>query len=177
MAAIQTSISTSGTDAAFAGMNPDSSNGDIGSYLSEEASAEIPFGVMLGQGTSERGALKLAATSDKLIGVLMHSHAYAKDTELGDTGLKPGVTLGVKYKGRAWVLVEETVTPASDVLVRCIAVGAEVAGAFRDTADASDCVDISAWCRYVRGTVTLASGVTVAMVEFDVTNRGADKID
>lgn len=178
MSAIQTSVATS-TDVCFPGMEPDSSQpGAVNSYLNEEASAEIPFGVMVGQGVTDGGCLLLAATSDKLIGVVMHSHAYAKDLELGDDGLKPSVTVGVKAKGRAWVLVEEDVTPASDVLVRAVATGNEVAGAFRDTADASDCIDISAWARYVKSSVTLADGSTkVALVEFDVTNRGADKID
>jgi hypothetical protein len=61
------------------------------------------------------------------------------------------------------------VTTASNVLVRAIATGSEVAGAFRDTADASDCIDITGYARYL----TSAGIGEVALVEFDFRNRGA----
>lgn len=173
MAFPQTSVGTSLTT-AIQGMKADASRDEnVRSYVSEESSAEIPFGVMVAQGSAVDGALKLAATSDKLIGVVVFDQAYAKDTELGDTGLKPKVTLGVMTRGRIWVPVEEAVTPASAVLVRAVASGNEVAGAFRDTADSSDCIDISAWARYLSST----SGAGLVLLEFDVNNRGADVID
>jgi hypothetical protein len=173
MAAPQTSVSIQ-QGVAFDGMLGDASMlKDCRSYVNEEASAEIPFGVMVAQGTGDDGCLKLAATSDKLIGIVVHSHSYQKDNELGSTGLKPTVVLSVLTRGKIWVPVEEAVTPASDVLVRAVAGGSEVAGAFRDTADSTDCIDISSWARYL--TSTTAAGR--ALLEFDVTNRGADKID
>lgn len=173
MAIPQTSVAESMT-AAFAGMVADSSpNKDVRSYVSEEASAEIPFGVMVGQGTLDDQCLLLAAITDKMIGVVVHSHAYAKDVELGTTGIKPKMTVGVMKKGVVWVYVEEAVTPASTVLCRAVAAGAEKAGAFRDTADASDLIDCSSFARFLSST----TGAGIALLEFDVAMRGADPID
>jgi hypothetical protein len=63
-------------------------------------------------------------------------------------------------------------TPASAVLVRVVANSAQV-GDFRDTADSSNCVDISSWARYL----TTTTGAGLVLLEFDVLNRGADLID
>lgn len=175
MAATQTSVSDRMT-AAFAGMLADSSYvKNVRSYVNEEASAEIPFGVMVKQGTAANDAKACASgdTSPVFIGVTVHSHAYAKPTEVGDTGVKPNMTLGVLTRGCIWVPVEEAVTPASAVLVRIIATGSEVAGAFRDTADASDCIDISGWARFVSTT----TGAGFAQLEFDVANRSEKAAD
>lgn len=153
--------------AAIAGMLADTKLVEIDSFVSEEASAEIPFGVMVKQGTADNGALKLTATSNKLVGLVVHDHSYAKDTELGSTGLKPKTTLRVMTKGRAWVTVEEAVTPASAVKVRAVAGGSEVAGAFRDTADSTDCIDISAFARYL----TTAGAGELALLDLDMSGR------
>lgn len=155
---------------AFAGMLGDSSlikQGD--SYVNGEASAEIPFGVVVKQGTLDNEAVKLTSTADVLLGVVLHSHSYAKPEEVGDIGIKPNVQMTVLSQGRMWVQVEEAVTPASNVLVRAVATGDEVAGAFRDTADASDCIDISGFARYL----TSAGAAGLALVEFDFRNRSA----
>lgn len=169
----QTSV-TVGMTRAFAGMLGDVAySKNCQSYVNSEASAEIPFGVMVGQGATDDTCLKLAAITDKMIGIVAHSHAYNKDNELGTTGLKPKVTVDVLKKGTIWVPVEEAVTPASAVLVRAVAAGAEVAGAFRDTADASDLIDCSAFARYL----TTTTGAGFALLEFDMTMRGADVID
>ena len=166
---------TSVADPALAieGQLVDSYPHEISSYVSEEASDEIPFGVMVKQGTGDAQALKLAAQADVPIGVVVHSHAYAKDTELGSTGLKPKVTLGVLTRGRIWVKVEEAVTPASVVRYRAIAAGAEVAGAFRDTADANDTVACTNFARYI--TSAAASGL--AILEIDMSGRGSRTSD
>src|SRR5688572_11716891 len=130
MPATQTSVSDR-MAVAFPGMRSDASrDNNCRSYVSEEASAEVPFGVFVGQGTDEEGALLLAATTDRVIGATLHSHAYAKDQELGDDGLKPGVTLAVASRDRAWICAESgAITPADSVFIRCVAAGAEVAGA------------------------------------------------
>jgi len=139
--------------------------------FSEEASAEIPFGVMVGRGTADNGVLKLAATSDVLAGVVVFAQSYAKPSELGDTGLKPGVDFNILNEGRVYVLVEEAVTPASSVFVRAVAAGAEVAGAFRDTQDGSDCIDISDYARYL----TSAGAGEFAVLDFSMrTSRAVD---
>lgn len=165
-----TAVSQS-TAGVFAGMLADAKDVEVDSFVSEEASAEIPFGVMVQQGTADNGALKLATSSasmaGKLVGVVVHSHAYAKDTELGSTGLKPKTTLKVLTRGRIWVQVEEAVTPLSPVKVRAVATGGEVAGAFRDTADSTDCVDISKFARYL----TTAGAAGFAILDLDMSGR------
>lgn len=167
----QTSVSSMA--AGYPGMESDASRDQNNrSYVSEEASAEIPFGVFVGQGAADDGMLLLAATSDKVIGVLLATGALPKDLALGDTGLKPKMTGTVKSRGRCFVYVEEAVTPASSPLIRCIATGGEKAGSLRDTADASDCL-AAPWIR-ILGTTT---GAGFVEVEYDVMNRGLDAID
>jgi hypothetical protein len=151
---------------------------EIDSFVNAEASAEIPFGVMVCQGATDKAALKLntsaaAMAGDVLLGVVVHSHAYAVSGELGTTGLKPGVIMSVLRKGRVYVQVEEAVTPASAVKVRAVAAGAEVAGAFRDTADSTDCVDCSSFCRYR----TTAAAAGFAELELDMTGRNTAVAD
>lgn len=155
---------------AYAGMVGDSSMvKQIDSFISEESSAEMAFGIMVGQGTADNGCLLLATVNDNLIGVTVHSHRYAKDQELGDTGLLPEATVQVMSQGRIWVQVEEAVTPASGVHVRAVATGNEVAGAFRDTQDGTDTIDISGFAKYL----TSAGANGFALLEFDMRNRSA----
>lgn len=167
----QTSISSSMTT-AFAGMPYGSREPETDSYINGESSAEIPFGVMVAQGSADNECRLLATgdTVDDFIGITRHSHAYNKTNELGTTGVKPDCLLGVMVRGEAWVLVEEAVTPGSLPLVRIIASGAEIAGSFRDTADASDCIDVSAFCRFK----STSTGAGVVRLEFDMAGRYAD---
>jgi hypothetical protein len=153
----------------LAGQLADSGRNDVLSKTSEEASAEIPYGVMVAQGTADDGVVLLAATTDVLVGVSVLSHDYAVGVEVGDTGYKPKTTFGVLNVGRIAVLVEEAVTPASSVYVRAVAAGAEVKGAFRDTADGTDTIDISSFARYV----TSAGAGEIAIVDIDMRNRNA----
>lgn len=156
---------------AFPGMVEE---GTIESRVNGEASAEMAFGIAVGQGTLDNEAILLAATSDKQIGITAFRQGYIDQTELGTSGLKPNVTVGVVRKGVVWVIVEEDVTPASAVLIRCVAGGAEIAGSFRDTADASDCATATPYCRFLGASVTAQDGVTkVARLAFDFTMRGA----
>lgn len=166
---LQTSISQTPT-VALAGQLVDSAENDVLSYVSEEASEEIPFGVMVMHGTADDQCLLLDGTAaeadDKLLGVTVRSQAYAKDTELGDTGVKPKNVIGILRKGRIWVEVEEAVTPQSKVRVRVVDAGSEVPGAFRDTADdTDDCILISSFARYV----TSAGAGELAQLEIDMT--------
>lgn len=145
------------------------------SATSTEASAEIPFGVMVQRGTPDGSAKLLSSTAaamaanNLLLGVVTHAQGYAEPQELGDTdagGLKPGTTFGVLLKGPIYVVPEENVTPASDVRVRVVVTGNEVKGAFRATADASDCVEISAFARWME--TGLAGSPTLLYI--DMTN-------
>jgi len=148
--------------------------GYIRTYVNREASAEMRPGTVLGQGTGDNGALLLAATADKMIGVLTHRDGYIDQIELGVNGLKPKVVMGLLDKGTAYLIVEEDVTPASDVHIRCVAVGVEVPGALRGSADASGCFLAKPFMRFLDASVLAADGVTkVVRVAFDFTGRGA----
>ncbi len=154
---------------------------DCLSRVSEEASAEIPFGRMLKAGSTDPQVLLPTATSDLFAGVSVFNHAYAKPNELGDTGLKPMVAFNILNKGRLWVRTEDAVTQASEVHVRCVtggsngygAAGAESAGAFRGTADSTDCVDVSAFCRWMKS----AGAGELAELEVDMTSVALSDAD
>lgn len=158
---------------AYAGMPFGLNMPKTESFVNAEASAEIPEGVVVQDTTTDGEAKLLTATNNKLIGIVMRSDSYAKDHERGTTGLKPKTVMKVATKGELYVLTEEAVSPRSAVLVRCVATGGEQAGAFRDTADSSDCVDISQFARYKETT----TGAGPALLEFDFTMRGADIAD
>lgn len=169
MAAEQTAVANNMGE-GLPGLIADSSfKKNVRSYANEEASAEIPFGVAVGQGLNDDGCLLLAATTDKIIGVATRSHAYEVDRELGDIGLKPGATVGVLDHGQVWVHVETAVTPKSDVYIRAVAAGAEKPGAFRASADGTDTINASKWCRFLTST----AGAGYAVVSFDVDGRAA----
>lgn len=158
-----TAVKTSMT-AAFPGMRADLGKNQVRSCVSEEGSAEIRFGAAVKKGTADNGALIPTATADKILGIVQHSHAYNKDNELGDTGLKPKTVFDVAEYGKLMVLTEEAVTPASAVRLR---VSGGTPGAFRATsAGAGLSVDYSASCRW---TGTFASGF--AELEFDFTKH------
>lgn len=161
-----TSVATSMTK-AWAGLHADNGAKDVRSFVSAEASAEIPFGVMVAQGTADDQAILFASNANKMIGIVAHSHAYQQPLELGATGLKPGVQIGVVEKGRYWVKVEEAVTPASPVRIRCTAAGAG-AGSFRTTsAGAGLSINISSFARYL----STAALNGFAIVEIDMLMR------
>lgn len=139
-------------------------NGDVAPLISEEASAEIPFGVAVKKGAADDGALKLTAITEAVHGIVVYSPLFSKPDELGDVGLKPKVSFGVLRVGRILARPENSVTPASGVFVRAVATGNEVAGAFRGTADGTDTIDISAFASW-RST---AGAGELAVLEIDL---------
>src|SRR6185436_6128826 len=163
---------------AVAGLLADNTmSKDCLTAISDEASAEIPFGVRVCNGTSELGVKLLntsaAAMATELRGVTVFGHSFDKPNELGDTGLKPKTAFNILSKGRIYVQVEEAVAIGDDVRVRAVAAGAEVKGAFRATADGTDCVDIAAFARWIRG----AEQDGFAVLEIDMTNAALDVAD
>jgi hypothetical protein len=115
--------------AAIAGMLANIGEKRVDSYVQAEASAEIAFGLGVAFSAAQDAgtpaqALKLAASTDKIAGIVVHSHAYDVRTELGTVGVKPKAMLGVLQEGDVWVNVEEAVTPTSEVWVRHTANGA-----------------------------------------------------
>ena len=162
----QTSISTSLT-IAFAGMLADSGPNDIITRHNSEASAEMPFGVGVKQGVADAAALLPAAQADDIIGVVLHSHAYAKPTELGDDGLKPEAVMSLLRRGRVYVQVEEAVAPGDRGFCRRTAGAGEQLGAWRASADSTDCVD----CTKQTVFLTTASASGFAVMECDFLNE------
>ena len=147
--------------------------GDVVSAVSEEAAAEIPFGVMVKQGTDDDDVKLLAAVADPIKGIVVHASNFSKPVQLGDTGLKPGVHFGILRKGRIFVTTEDAVTPLSEVHVRAVAAGAEVKGAFRGTGDGTDTIDITGFAKWV----TSAGAGEVAILEIDMTQASLATAD
>lgn len=147
--------------------------GDVVSAVNEEAAAEIPFGVMVKQGTDDDDVKLLAAQADKLKGIVVFGHNFDYPVQRGDTGLKPGVHFGILRKGRIFVRTEDAVTPASEVHVRAVAVDPEVKGAFRGTDDGADTLDITAFAKWV----TSADAGEVAILEIDMNQSSLAALD
>lgn len=149
-----------------------SKNAPKDSAISEEASAEIPFGVMVIRGTADNGAKNLhtsaAAMEQLLLGISLRSHDYAIGLEVSaaNGGLLPGASIAIGRRGRWKVLVEDAVSPGDPVRVRAVVTGSEVKGRFLTGADSTDCIDISAfaWWR------SSADAGEVAIVEIDMSN-------
>lgn len=160
----QTSVSVNAA-AAFAGLIGDAGDDAyVRSYVNGEASAEIPYGVFVVIDSSEDHEADLpTADTDLPCGVVLHSHAYAKDNELGTTGLKPDVTMSVLQRGRVWVATEDAVDPGDAVRIRKVAGGSEQLGAFRAAADGTDTM-VATNARWLTST----SGAGFALLEFDV---------
>lgn len=174
MASQQTSVAAAAI--AIAGQLADNGFKFVESRISTEASAEIPFGTMVTWGTSkDTDALKLntsaAAMVGKLAGVVVFEQAYAKDTELGTTGLKPGATLNLLRRGRIYVLPEESVAPGDAVRVR--AAGTGTIGAFRKTSDTGNTLDCSKFAQWV----TSGSSTVPAVLEIDLVGMGMATAD
>jgi hypothetical protein len=163
------------TVAPFEGCVVDVVPGGMATATSAEASSEIPFGVCVQNGASDDLALLLAgAAALDLIGIAAHSHAHAKDTELGTTGLKPKTTFNLLRKGRIYVFSEEAVTPADTVRVRHTAgAGGTVLGRFRKAAVAGETFDISLFARWVKS----GSAGGLAILEVDFTSAGHASAD
>lgn len=153
MAAPQTSVSVS-PDIGVPGQIPDLAGVDDAMTLSatsREASASIPFGVMVKKGTGDEDALLMTSAADVLLGVTAFAHDFAIPTELDPaTGLRPGSTFSRVFWGPVLVRVEDAVTPASEVHVRISANGLNTqAGSFRGTADAGHTIDATPFARYL----------------------------
>lgn len=126
-------------------------NGAVDSATSEETTAEIAFGLAIKRGTAAKSMKVLTAITESVDGIVVYEPDFAKPSQLGDTGIKPKVTARVIRFGRVFVIPEDAVTEASGVFVRAVATTGERAGAFRGTADGTDTIDVSAFCRWRNG--------------------------
>lgn len=107
MTAQQTSVAVQ--DAGIPGMLADLAFKYSRSYQNED-STEMPIGIAVIHGTDPDTQVKLCSSQTLVVaGVTLHSHAYAKDVELGTTGLKQYVTVGALRKGVVQVYCSEAV--------------------------------------------------------------------
>lgn len=149
---------------AFAGMKADSGEDDVRTFVNAEATAEMPFGVAVAQGTTEPRAILPAAGTAKLVGVVLHSHDYDPFYDLGTVGVKPKLQVSVMNRGRVWVVVEEAVAVNDRAFVRFAAgAGGTQLGAFRRSADTATALEARGW-RYI----SAAGAGGLAKVELDV---------
>lgn len=159
--------------AAFAGMLADAGIVKYAETMVQaEASAEVPFGIVVvmntaptADGTPAKAKLP-AASTDKLWGIVLHSHSYDTRTELGTTGLKPKTLLSALRKGRVWVTVETAVAVGDRGHVRYAAgAGGTQLGALRNAAVGSETIDATTQIVFVTAQ-TVAGGLAVAEVDF-----------
>ncbi len=152
----------------FAGMLADGSRADIITMRNVEASAEIAFGLAVKYGgtSDDLGAKLPAAETDKIAGIVVHTHSYNKTNQLGTTGVKTGELLNVIRKGRILVTAQTAVAPGDRLWVRAVAGGAEVLGGLEDADDSTDMID----CTNQGVWMTTAAAGELAWLEVDFTN-------
>jgi hypothetical protein len=166
--AAQTSYPVSMT-AAIEGALADNGNVDIRPYYNG-AAAEIAFGRAVKFGASDNAAILPAAETDKIVGITVHSHRYSKGTstsDLGDTGMRQGVTMDVLRKGRIWVKCEDGCVPGDRLWVRAVAGGApEYLGGLNNADDSTDMIDCTNQGQWL--TTASAEGLAILEVNFTV---------
>lgn len=127
-------------DIAFEGMISQSTPHKIISSVKEGTLLEFGLGCTYGTDKVKQRT-SLAAITEKFAGVLVHEH-----TEEGEILENRGIS--IMEQGDIYVTVEDAVDPTKGVFVRAVAAGAERAGAFRGTADGTDTIDLSAYCKW-----------------------------
>jgi hypothetical protein len=107
MTAQQTSVAAQSF--AIAGTLADGAPKYQRSYVNE-AAAELPFGCAAKLGTDPDAQVAVPTAQANIIaGVTVHSHAYAKDVELGTNGVKTSVPIGVLKNGVIRVYSSEAI--------------------------------------------------------------------
>ncbi len=101
----------------ISGQLADSGPHKIDSYVNEDA-AEVRFGAAVAQGAADDGAILPADPADEIVGLVVHSHAFHKSEDLGDTGLKTGVCMSILRKGRILVTCRSGCAAGDRLFVR-----------------------------------------------------------
>lgn len=135
------------------------------------SATELPFGVACKLGTDPDIDVSVPTAQASVIhGVTVHSHAYAKPTELGDEGLKQYVTVGVLRRGTILVYCSEAVVVGtSAVRIRIDANGGTGRllgpGTFCVSSDTTHTILVTSGMKWVRG----CSAGGIAELEVDMT--------
>jgi hypothetical protein len=131
--------------------------------FSEEASADMPWGSVLANGSADTGCLLPAAETDLLKGVLLHAHSYAAEQLADDaSGVLPDQLLNVMRQGRCYVTCEGAVTDGAGAYVRYAGSGEK--GAVLATHTPGETIDARQWITF-RST-TSGSGICEIEVKF-----------
>ncbi len=147
----------------FAGQLYDLGENDMVTGVSEEASAEMPFGIVVVRATTDDGVKIPAAEADIPKGVVVHSHSYQVGVDLGDTGLKPKTEMSIMRRGRIWVTVQEAVIPGDRAYIRFAGTGQK--GGWRKSEVVGETMDITLQAEFQ----TTAAADALAVVEVDFT--------
>lgn len=154
--------------APFAGALAEYGQGiDIRSYVSEEATLGLPFGIAVMQGTDDNGCLLPTSSGAKILGLTVHQHAqdpYFLPASPSTAGVPLKGTVGVLRRGRMYVLPEVSVVPHDPVYARYTASGGNTQlGALRNDGDSSKALQISQ-----AEFLTTASAAAAAIVDINV---------
>lgn len=146
---------------------------DFDSRYNAEASAGMPFGCVVRQGTLDDAALILTTSGQVLtagVGVVVRD-SFDPDTQLDASGyLKPTQRFRVVRRGRIWMPAEKAIAITASVFVRTDGMaGSELAGDVRDDADTNGADDCSHFMRFVSS----VGAAGLVLVEVDFTNRAA----
>lgn len=165
-------------DPGFAGQLLAEFGDGITTMYNSEASLEMAFGTAVkygGVAGNDKSAKLPTAETDKIAGIVLHSHAYA-DTDLGQganggaatvrPGVKAGKMINVLRKGRVRVVVEDGCVPGDRLWVRAVSDGAgvEFLGASNNADDSTDMVDCTNQGVFL--TTATAGGLAVLEVDF-----------
>lgn len=174
--AVQTSY-TVAPAAAYAGMLADDTDNDIMTLKNAEASASMPFGIVVAFKTSSPASDKdtiLPASGGKLAGIVVHSHDYERTFtlpdgttagELDSTGLKVGTEMAVLWRGCVWVKVQQAVVPGDRLFVCHTANAVYTAkGQVGNADESTNTIDATAIGRFISGAA--AGGLAKLQVDF-----------
>jgi hypothetical protein len=148
----------------FPGQFADAGFGDVISRVAEVA---VPFGKFVVQGTDKDNQANLPGAATDItntllrLGIAMKTHGIESDPNVALPTYPIKSVMSVMKKGRAWVVVEESVSPSDPVYVR-YAAGGSGKGSFGKTAGSTERA-LLANARYL----TTASADGLAMVEVD----------
>lgn len=147
----------------------DTADTDIVPMTNKEASASVRIGqaVCFEGSTDDLGALSPDATTDKLVGIVAHSHAYSNSPngDMDATGaLKPGAVLNVVREGRILVKCANGCVPGDRLFVRVLA-GLE--GELRSAADGVNTIDATTQGQWL----STATAGNLAWLDVDFSNK------
>lgn len=173
----QTSVPAAGMPIGVAGEKYDSGPHDIVSGFNEEGTSQMPWGIGLMAGPSEKGFLIPSGASGtfevKGINVFSHAHSRAGNADpdgrysgdLGATGLLPDAGLQVGREGRFLVPVAIDVRKGDRPFVYVVPTGTFGRGVWVGSNMGGSYVrDCTAQGEFVTGTFTAADGTTKVAV-------------